>query len=135
MFNKEIRASVWALFFISAGGLLLHVRIHSPGKSLFNWIPLASGVMTTFALPIMFNFRRTVAWAYLLNLAAVIVGTVTMAYYSAANWQGPVTVGALLLRSTLPDILILLAKVPLGHHILQHFRRAAMLDEREGPTS
>ncbi len=126
MFKKEIRASILALFLLSAGGLLLHTNIHRPTIDLFYWIPIAFGTVSTFAVPILFNYRRTMPWAYVLNLAAVIVGAAMMAYFSARTWQGPVTFGTLLLGSTFPDILVLLAKVPLGEQILRHFRQ---LDE------
>ena len=122
MFKREIRAPICALFFISLGGLLLHLRIHPPAKSAYNLVPAVCGGITTFVLPFLFNDRRTVAWAYMLNLAAVIVGAVGMAYFSATHWEGPVTLQTLLLKSTLPDILVLCAKLPIGHQILRYFR-------------
>lgn len=123
-FGKEVRAPILALFFISLGGLLLHMRIHPPGKEAFYVIPAVSGVVTTFVLPFMFNHARTVAWAYVITLAAVLIGTLTMAYHSVAHWPEamPVTLANLILRTTLADILILAAKVPLAHMILRHFR-------------
>ncbi|MHC4983240.1 MAG: hypothetical protein ACYTF6_08755 [Planctomycetota bacterium] len=125
MFKKQLRGPIWALIGLSAGGLLLHIRIHPPTESLFNWLPAISGAVTLLVLPVMFNYRRTVAWAYMLNVAAVVVGAAIMAWYSATHWQGPVTWDAVLLKSTLADILILAAKLPLGHHILRHFRGGA----------
>jgi len=122
LFKKDIRAPIAALFLISLGGLLLHLRIHPPQKSAFNWLPVIAGIATTLVLPVLFNYRKTVAWAYLLNLAVVIVGTVTMAWWSATNWRGEVTVTTLVLNSTLADILVLLAKLPLAQQILRHFR-------------
>ena len=71
MFRKEIRELIWAFFLVSLGGLLLHLRIHPPAQSLFNWIPCAFGLMGTFVLPVLFNRRETVAYAYLLTWAAV----------------------------------------------------------------
>ena len=132
MFKKEIRGSILALFLLSAGGLPIHIKLHRPEADLFFWVPVAFGVVTTFVVPVLFNFRRTMPWAYVLNLASVIVGTVTMAYFSARMWQGPVTWEAVWLQSMLPDILILLAKVPLGEQILRHFRRAAAAGGAEG---
>ena len=85
MIKREIRAPILALFCLSLGGLLLHVRIHPPEKSVFNWIPVVFGVLGTAVLPWMFNNRRTVPWAYLLNLAAVVAGTVTMTWYTATH--------------------------------------------------
>jgi len=122
MFKKELRDSILALVLLSAGGLLLHARIHPPTMSLFNWAPAVCGAVSLLVLPVMFNYRATVAWAYLLNVAAVALGTMTMAWYSAQNWAGPVTWDAVLLESTLADILILAAKLPVGHNMLRHFR-------------
>ena len=124
MFKKEIRAPILALFFMSLGGWMLHFRIHAIEKSTFNLVPFICGLATTLVLPFLFNYRRTAPWAYLLNLAAVILGTVTMAYFSATNWKDtvPVTWQNVLLKSTLADILVLLAKVPLGEIIRKHYR-------------
>ena len=124
MIKREIRAPILVLFFLSLGGLLLHIRIHPPDHSVFNWTPVVFGVLGTAVLPWLFNYRRTMPWAYLLNLAAVVVGTVTMAWHTATHWEGAVTWQAVLLRSTLADIVILLAKLPPAHQILRHFRPA-----------
>jgi len=99
MFKKEIRAPILALFLLSLGGLLIHVKIHPTAvtpynrnllPSAFNWVPIVFGLAGAFVLPLLFNFRRTVAWAYLLNCAAVGVGVVTMAFFSVdflvKNW-------------------------------------------------
>jgi hypothetical protein len=122
MFEKQIRAPILALFLISLGGLLLHLRIHWPPKEISVWLPAIFGVLSTFVLPFMFNNSKTVAWAYLINMAAVIVGTVTMAHFSIENWQGPVTIKGLVLQTTLADILILWAKLPLAQIILRYWR-------------
>ena len=122
MFRKEIRGPILALFFLSLGGLLLHLRIHPPQTEAFYLIPTISGVATTFALPFLFNNRKTMAWAYLVNLLVVALGTGTMAYYSVTHWQGEVTIITVILQSTLADILILLAKLPLAHAILRYWR-------------
>ena len=124
MFKREIRGPIWALFLISYGGLLLHLRIHPPVQSVFNCVPLAFGGLNVFVLPFLFNHARTVAWAYVLNAATVLVGAVTMAYFSVTTWEGPVTWEAVLLRSTFPDIVLLTAKLPIAHAILRHFRPA-----------
>jgi len=121
MFKKEIRGSILALFCVSLGGLLLHLRIHPTSVEASNWIPFIFGVISTFALPFMFNCERTVRWAYIINALAVVVGTLTMAFYSVKHWEGPVTSKSILLQSTLADILILLAKLPLAQIILNQF--------------
>ena len=53
MFKREIRAPICALFFISLGGLLLHLRIHPPAKSAYNLVPAVCGGITTFVLPLL----------------------------------------------------------------------------------
>ncbi len=123
VFEKELRMPISALMLLSLGGLLLHLRIHPAAASLFNWVPVASCVFATLVLPIMFNYRRSAPLAYVINIAIVIVGTVAMAWWSASNWQLPLTLLNVLLNSTLADIVILLAKLPLGHIILRHHRQ------------
>ena len=122
MFRKGVCVPILGLFLISLGGLLLHLRIHPPTHEAFNWIPVIFGVLSVIVLPFLFNSPRTVAIAYVLNAVSVVVGTVTMAWYSIEHWQGQVTWDAVLLQSTLADILILMAKLPIAHMILRHFR-------------
>jgi hypothetical protein len=126
MFKKQIHSLILAFIFVSIGGLLLHLRIHPPvlqGKlRLFFLIPTVFTVAATFVLPFMFNSKRLCPYAYLINLAAVIVGTITMSYFSVTHWKGPVTVMTVLFKSMLPDILILMAKLPLAHGILLYWR-------------
>ena len=122
MFRKEVGMPILGLFFISLGGLLLHLRIHPPTDEASDWIPAIFGVLSVVVLPFLFNSPRTVATAYVLNAVTVVVGTVTMAWYSIDHWQGQVTWDAILLKSTLADIMILLAKLPIAHMILRHFR-------------
>jgi hypothetical protein len=126
MFKRQMHSLIFAFILLSLGGLLLHLRIHPPvleGKLRpFFLIPTVFTVMATFVLPFMFNSKRLCAYAYLINLAAVIAGTITMGYFSATHWNGPVTVMTVLFKSMLPDIMILLAKLPLAHGILLCWR-------------
>jgi hypothetical protein len=132
MFRKEVRGLIWVYFFISLGGLLLHLRIHQPGDTMFNWVPAIFGAVNAFVLPFLFNHPVTVAWAYLFTWATVATGTVTMAYFSIVTWAMPVTVKNVIMLSTLPDILILLAKLPLAHRILRGYRSDGVADEQRG---
>ena len=126
MIKKQIYLPILAFFLVSLGGLILHLRIHPPvleGKlRVFFLIPAVFAGAATFVLPFMFNSKRLYAYAYLINLAAVITGTITMAYFSFTHWEGPVTVRTVLFNSTFPDIVILLAKLPLAHSILVCWR-------------
>jgi hypothetical protein len=124
MFLKEIRELIGAFFFLSLGGLLLHLRLHPPSAGLFNWIPAAFGVLSTVVLPFLFNRRNTVAYAYLLTWASVIVGTAGMAYFSITTWKLPITADTVILKSMLADIIILWTKLFLAHKILRFHRPA-----------
>ena len=132
MFRKEVRGLIWVYFFISLGGLLLHLRIHPPGDTMFNWVPAIFGAVNAFVLPFLFNSPGTVTWACLFTWATVLTGTVTMAYFSIITWAMPVTVKNVILFSTLADILILMAKLPLAHKILRVHRPQEVTAERRG---
>ncbi len=135
MFRREVRDLIWVYFFVSFGGLLLHVRIHPPGNSMFNWIATGFAALNTFLLPFLFNSAKTVAWAYLFTWATVATGTVLMAYFSIVTWDPsklPITVKTLILNSTLPDIIILMAKLPLAHRILRFYRPIEVTDSPRG---
>jgi hypothetical protein len=128
MIHKELRELIWGFFFISLGGLLLHIRLHPPAQSLFNWIPCAFGLVGTFVLPFLFNKRETVAYAYLFTWAAVIAGTVGMGYFSFTTWKGPITAVSVTVKSMIPDIIILWSKVFLAHKILRFHRPAGAVE-------
>jgi hypothetical protein len=132
MFRKEVRDLIWVYFFISLGGLLLHLRIHPPSANVFNWVPAAFGSVNVFVLPFLFNSPRTVAGAYLLAWATAVTGTVLMAYFSIITWGMPVTLMNLILFSTLADILILLGKLFLAHKILRVYRPRGGTAEQRG---
>lgn len=132
MFRKEVRELVWIYFFISLGGLLLHLRVHPPKDSMFNWIPATFGAVNAFVLPFLLNSPKTVAWAYLFTWATVITGTAGMAYFSIITWKIPLTIKNMIMFSTLADILILLAKLPLAQKILRAHRQEGTTPEREG---
>jgi hypothetical protein len=117
MVNKKICLPVTSFFLIALGGLLLHLRIHSPSKDAVNWLPIGFGIVSTFVLPVLFNRADTLLWAYWFNVVAVIAGSLGMLRYSVETWQGPVTLQAVVLQSTLADILILWARLPLAHII------------------
>ncbi|MFW5867410.1 MAG: ferric reductase-like transmembrane domain-containing protein [Armatimonadota bacterium] len=121
MFKREIRSPIWALVLMSAGGLLLHVRIHPPQAAAFNWIPLVVTLFNIFVLPFLFNRRGTAPAAYAINWGTVIVGTVTMAFHSAANFEGDVTFTRIFTHTTFPDILILAARLPIGEVIMNYW--------------
>ncbi len=126
MVKKQVHLPILAFTLVSLGSLILHLRVHPPvleGKlRLFFLVPAIFAGVATFVLPFMFNSRKLCPYAYLINLAAVITGTVTMAYFSVTHWEGPVSIMGIVFNSTFPDIVILLAKLPLAHSILVYWR-------------
>ncbi len=102
------------LWTLSIGGLLLHLRIHPVKTNYSNLVPAVSGILSVLVVPLLFCFRRSIAYGYVLNGFLVIVGTITMAHFSIAHWPNPVTVQAVLLTTMLSDILILWAKFFVG---------------------
>ena len=115
--NRKMKikaALVVSLFFLAFGGWLLHLRIHPLTKTPYDIIPLISGIVSVFCLPILFCFSRTIALAYIVNGFLAILGTITMAQFSIVNFKGPVTLENIILNSTFADIAILWGKFSLG---------------------
>lgn len=103
-----------SLFFLSLGGWLLHLRIHPLIKNDANIIPLISGIISVFILPLLFWFRETITLAYITNGFLAIIGTIIMAQFSINHFQGAVAPVNIILNTTLADIAILWGKFALG---------------------
>jgi len=103
-----------ALISMSLGALLLHLRIHPLSANGSYYVPFVSGIMSLTVVPLLFLFRNTVGYGYVLNGMLVIVGSVTMGHLALARWPDPATLGTVLLGTTLPDILILWGKFFIG---------------------
>ena len=103
-----------ALVALSLGGFLLHGRIHPIAQNPANVIPMISGVLSILIVPLLFSFRRTIEYGYVLNGILVIIGTIAMAHFSLFHWPDPATVGAVIVKTLLADILILWGKFFVG---------------------
>lgn len=103
-----------ALVTLSLGGFFLHTRIHPFSHSASNVVPFISGILSILVIPLLFSFKKTVEYGYVLNGFLVIVGTIGMAHFSIAHWPTPVTPGSIMLQTTLPDILICWSKFFIG---------------------
>jgi hypothetical protein len=120
------RALLLALFLLALGGFLLHYRVHpflvqdkvNPALFAFSktnflafLFPLADVVVVT----ILFAFRKTAVYGFLVNGLIVIYGTIFMTHFSIAQLIGQhLPIQAVILKSTLPDIAILWADFFLG---------------------
>jgi hypothetical protein len=133
MSRKEVWELIGAFFLISLGGFLLHLRIHPVSVSAFNWVAVSFAAVNTFVLPLLFHSPRTAPGAYVFTWATVVVGTVGMGFHSLTSWKLAPTVMNILLSSTLPDILILWAKLLIAHKILRiHWPRGVAMKARRG---
>ena len=129
MIRKELRCAVVSFFLISLGGFFLQLRFLPPMNlvpfeiEISDLLPAAGGIISVFVLPFMFNCKKTFLLAVMLNLLIVSLSTVSMVYYSATHWDAaiPVTIANLILHTTLADILILFARIPIGHSILGYW--------------
>jgi len=122
MIKKEILYPNLSLALLSLGGLLLHIRIHPPSEAAIYWLPAIIGCVCAFILPFMFNYSTPARWAFLITMISVIGGVITMADHSIENPPQNITFLSIILRTTFPDITILLAKVPLALSILKFWR-------------
>ena len=103
-----------ALVTLSLGGFLLHLRIHLASQNSSNLIPAISGVLSILVVPLLFSFKKTIAYGYVLNGFLAIVGMIVMAHFSIVHWPTPPTMESIILKTTLGDILIVWSKFFIG---------------------
>ena len=126
IFKKEIRKPILALLFLSLGGWMLHVRIHSITANLANFVPFFLGLVDIIVTPQLFNHKKTVIIAYLFNGLGVIIGAIAMATFSLSALPAPLTFTGIIFRTLLADIFILFPKLFIGQIILSHFYPAGL---------
>jgi hypothetical protein len=119
MNRKEVLKTtlITGLVFLALGGWLMHTRFHPPQADADNLVPFISGLISIIVLPVMFWFRPTLAYAYVINGFLVILGTITMAHFSIVKFGLPTSLGALFFGSMLPDIVLLWGKFVFGKAI------------------
>jgi hypothetical protein len=105
---------ILAIFFLALGGWLLHLRIHPTAEDAENFIPTVAGFISVIIIPVLFMFRSTVAFAYLLNGMTVIIGTITMATFSIENHPPVWTLQTILFGTLFADIILLWGKFAVG---------------------
>jgi hypothetical protein len=105
---------ILAIFFLALGGWLLHLRIHSTAKDAENYIPAVAGFISVIIIPVLFIFRSTTPFAYLLNGMTVIIGTIMMTHFSIENHPQVWTLQTILLGTLLADIALLWGKFAVG---------------------
>lgn len=103
-----------ALITLSLGGFLLHLRIHPASQNPSNIIPVIAGVLSIIVIPLLFSFKKTLSYGYVLNGFLAIVATIVMAHFTIAHLPDPITLESIILKTTLPDILIAWSKFFIG---------------------
>lgn len=103
-----------ALIVLSVGGFLLHVRIHPFAQNSSNIVPVISCVLSIIVVPLLFSFKKTISYGYVLNGFLAVIGTITMAHFAIVHWPSPITLSSIILTTTLPDILIVWCKFFIG---------------------
>ena len=105
---------ILAIFFLALGGWLLHLRIHPVAKDAEHYIPAVAGFISVIIIPVLFIFRSTIPFAYLLNGMTVIIGTITMTHFSIENPPQVWTLQTIFMGTLLADIMLLWGKFAVG---------------------
>jgi len=121
IFKKELRKPILALLFLSLGGGLLHFRIHPISGNPSFFIPFVLGLVNVIITPLLFNQKKTVIIAYLINGVGVIIGGMVMAHLSFSALPHPLTFTNVIFKTTLADIVILFSKFFIGQTVLLYF--------------
>jgi hypothetical protein len=117
--NNRTRAKatlIASFVLISLGGFILHFRFHSPFLTPhgYGYLPFAVGLIGLLVLPVLFWFRSTTAYAFVINTMLVIIGTITMANFSVHYFKVPLTLYNIVFNTLLADIAILWANFAIG---------------------
>jgi hypothetical protein len=121
IFKKELRKPILALLFLSLGGWLLHFRTHPISGNPSFFIPFILGLVNVIIIPLLFNQKKTVIIAYLINGLGVVIGIMIMAHFSLSALPNPLTFTSIIFKTMLADIIILFTKFFIGQMILLYF--------------
>lgn len=110
---------ILAIFFIALGGWLLHLQLHEPGKDAEDFIPAVSGLLSAFIVPILFIFRSTIPFAYLITGMTAIIGTIAMTHFSIKNPPEVWTLQTVLFGTLLAEIAVLWGKFAVGKALFE----------------
>ena len=103
-----------ALIALSMGGFLLHVRIHPFAENPSNIVPVISCILSIIVVPLLFSFKKTTSYGYVVNGFLAIIATVIMSHFAIVHWPDPATLKAVIFTTTLPDIVIAWSKFFIG---------------------
>ena len=121
-----------ALVTLSVAGFIIHSRVHLITQNPSFIVPFAAGILSIAVIPVLFWFKKTLAYGYVLNGFLCILGTVTMTHFAIARWSAPTAPPDLLLKSMVIDILILWGKFFVGKAL---FELETLGDGPDGPKT
>jgi hypothetical protein len=119
--KKQLSSLIFALFLLSLGGWIFHVRFHSYTENPSNYIPFILGLTNLIVVPALFYWKKTFIVAYIINGVSVIIGTITMAHLSITALPNPLTFISILMKTTFPDIALLLPKLFIAQSIMWYY--------------
>jgi len=133
------RTLLLTLFLLSLGGLLLHLRIHTPwheGKIMMPYA-LASlcNLISLLLVVVFFARKETAELGYLLNGLTVILGIILMSQLSLQSWSAGLPWYAALLNTTLGDSFILLGKFMAGKALFELYHPERVANNWKFPQS
>jgi hypothetical protein len=94
------------LIVLALGGWLLHLRLHPPQTEAEYLVPFMAGIISIIIVPLLFSFRPTAAYGYVLNGFLVILGTITMTHFGIVEMKNPLAL--------FPDIALLWGNFAVG---------------------
>ena len=103
----------------SLGGWLLHLRIHPPSEDSTHLIPFFAGIIGIIIVPILFLYKKTIPYAYIINGFLVIIGTITMAHFSLLNIADHITFSTIFVGTLLADIALLFTNFFIGKALFE----------------
>ena len=108
-----------ALIALSLAGYMIHARIHFIAQNPSFLVPFVAGILSITVIPVLFWFKKTLAYGYVLNGFLCIIGTITMAHFAIAHWSAPTSPPDILLKSMVIDILIVWGKFFIGKALFE----------------
>lgn len=108
-----------ALITLALGGFMLHFRLHPIAENPAFLVPFVAGILGVVVVPVLFLFRQTLSYGYVLNGFLAIIGTVVMGHYSLAHWPPAATLQGVLFNTLLAEILILWGKFFIGKALFE----------------
>ncbi|MHB8110946.1 MAG: hypothetical protein ACYDHW_13055 [Syntrophorhabdaceae bacterium] len=103
-----------SLVVMALGGFLLHIRVHPLTHNISFIVNVIAGILSIVVIPLLFLYKSTVHYGYVLNGFITIIATITMAHFSLANLPSPLNAQNIILKTTLADILIVWGKFFVG---------------------